>query len=104
MSLWITFLAIGMGTYVMRLSFILLVGQYNLPELVRRGLRFVPPAVLTAIIFPELLLPSGTLSISPGNFRLVAGLLAVVVAWRSQNAPLTIACGMAALWLLQAFA
>jgi branched-subunit amino acid transport protein len=65
-------------------------------------LRFVPPAVLTAIIFPELLLPNGTLDISLGNERLLAGLIAALVAWRSGNIVATIIAGMAALLIIQA--
>ena len=47
-----------------------------MPPLVRQALHYVPPAVLSAIIFPELLLPGGQLDLSMGNLRLLAGLLA----------------------------
>ena len=67
----------------------------------RQALRFVPPAVLTAIIFPELLMPSGQLDLSLGNARLFAGAAAVLVAWRTRNAVLTIVIGMLVLWVLQ---
>ena len=100
MILWLTMVAAGLVTYGIRLSFILLFGKVEMPEIIRRALRFVPPAVLTAIIFPELLLPGGTLSISPYNPRLLAGLLAALVAWRTKNVVLTIVVGMAALYLI----
>ncbi|MCI0394591.1 MAG: AzlD domain-containing protein [Chloroflexi bacterium] len=100
MTLWLTLLAIGLCTYAIRLSFILLFGRLEVPPLVQRALRFVPPAVLAAIIFPDVLMPNGVLDFSPGNPRLVAGALAVIVAWRTRNALLTIAVGMAALLLL----
>ena len=54
MTVWLTMLLVGLGTYATRLSFILLFGRREIPVGVRRALRFVPPAVLTAIIFPEL--------------------------------------------------
>jgi branched-subunit amino acid transport protein len=104
MSVWLTIAAMGIVTYVIRLSVIGAIGRIDIPPLVQRALRYVPPAVLSAIIFPELLRPAGLLDISPGNPRLVAGLLAIVVAWRTRNVLLTIAVGMAALWLLQALA
>jgi len=80
-------LIVGMGavTYAIRLSLILLLGRLRVPPLVQRGLRFVPPAVLSALIFPELLLPGGTLMLSLGNVRLLAGVLAGLVAWQSKN-------------------
>lgn len=103
MNLWLTMIAIGLATFTIRLSFISLFGAMEIPDLVRRALRFVPPAVLTAIIIPELLMPTGTINLSPGNDRLVAGLLAAVVAWRTKNVVLTILVGMLILYLLQAF-
>lgn len=97
-------LIVGMGvvTYAIRLSLILLLGRLKVPPLVQRALRFVPPAVLSALIFPELLLPGGTIMLSLGNARLLAGVLAGVVAWQSKNVLLAIGVGMAALWVLQA--
>lgn len=98
------FVIVGMGiaTYAIRLSLIPLLGRFTVPPLVQRALRFVPPAVLSALIFPELLLPGGTVMVSFGNPRLLAGVLAGVVAWKSKNVLLAIAVGMAALWVLQA--
>jgi branched-subunit amino acid transport protein len=75
--------------------------KVEIPTRLKQALRFVPPAVLSAIIFPELLQPGGRLDVSLGNERLVAGLLAMVVAWRTKNVLWTIIVGMAALWLLQ---
>ncbi len=102
MSLWLTMLFAGLVTYLIRLSFILIVGQRPVPPLLRRALRLVPPAVLTAIIFPEVFMPSGQLDISFGNARLLAGLVAILVAWRTKNAVLTIIIGMLVVWGLQA--
>lgn len=101
-SLWLMVALIGAATYLTRLSFIALVGHREIPPLARRALRLVPPAVLSAIIFPELLRPAGRLDVSLGNERLLAGLLAALVAWRTRNIFLTIGVGMAALLLLQA--
>ncbi len=101
MNLWLVFIAAGLITYGIRLSFILLMDRMEIPLVVQRGLRFVPPAVLTAIIFPELFVQEGTLNLSPANARLLAGLLAAWVAWRTKNIVLTIAVGMAALLILQ---
>ena len=100
MKLWIVFAAGGLLTYLTRLSFIALFGRYQVPEIVQRGLRFVPPAVLSAIIFQELLIRDGAVNISFGNLRLIAGLVAGVVAWRTRQPLLVILAGMVALLLL----
>jgi branched-subunit amino acid transport protein len=102
MITWLIILGMGLVTYAIRLSLIALLGRMQVPPIVQRGLRFVPPAVLSAIIFPELLRPSGALDISLNNLRLLAGVLAALVAWRTKNVLLTIAVGMAALWILMA--
>src|SRR5947199_7362322 len=101
MILWLI-LAIGLGTYLMRLSFILLLGRRPLPAAVWQVLRLVPPAVLSALIVPALLLPGGQLDLTTGNARLLAGLLAALVAWRTKNVLLTLGTGLGGLLLLQA--
>ncbi|MCC7358056.1 MAG: AzlD domain-containing protein [Anaerolineales bacterium] len=102
MALWLTVFAMGAVTYAIRLSLLGAIGRVQLPPLLVRGLRYVPPAVLTAIVAPELMLPGGTLDISWTNARLVAGALAALVAWRSRNVIWTGAAGMVALWGLTA--
>lgn len=99
-QLWLIILIIGLCTFAIRLSFILLTERMTLPPLAMRILRFVPVAVLTAIIVPALVFPAGTLDLSPGNARLLAGIVAVGVAWRTRNVALTLVVGMGTLWLL----
>ena len=102
MNLWLVMLLGGLLTFGIRLSFILLLEKLTVPDWLRRALYYVPPAVLTAIIFPEIFLHSGTFNTSLLNPRLIAGILAVIVAWRTRNAFLTVATGMAVLWIVQA--
>jgi len=100
MNIWLVMLLGGLLTFGMRLSFIYLFGRFDIPPALRRGLRFVPPAVLTAIIAPAVLMPDGVLDAGPGNFRLLAGAAAVLVAWRTKNTLLTIVAGMGTLLIL----
>lgn len=100
MSVWLVLIAGGLLTYATRLSFIALLGRWQPPPLVLRGLRFVPPAVLSAIIFQEVLIRGGQLALTFGNTRLLAALVAVLVAWRTRSPLLTIAAGMGSLVLL----
>jgi branched-subunit amino acid transport protein len=102
MNLWLIIIGMGVITYTIRLSMIVMSGQVQLSDQLQRALRYVPPAVLSAIILPERVQPGGTLDISLGNERLLAGLIAIVVAWYTQNMIWTVAIGMITLWLLQA--
>jgi branched-subunit amino acid transport protein len=49
-----------------------------------------------------LFMPGGSFDVSTGNTRLMAGIVAALVAWRSRSALLAIAVGMVALWVLNA--
>jgi len=101
MNLWLVMLSGGLITFGMRFSLIYLFGRFHVPETMRRALHYVPPAVLSALIFPELFLRAGVLTITPDNHRLMAGLVAVLVAWFSKNTLITILVGMIALFLFQ---
>jgi len=101
-SIWLLFAIIGLGTFALRFSFIYLFGKVEMPDWLRRALRFVPASVLAALVFPALTHPAGTMDISPSNIRLLAGLIGGIVAWKTRNVLWTIIVGMAALWILQA--
>jgi len=88
-------------TYATRLSFILLPHPERLPEVFRRGLRLVAPAVLAAIIVPQVIvLESGEAEFF--GPRPAAALLAALIGWRTRNTWLAIGGGMISLWILQA--
>ena len=103
MNIWAVMVLGGLLTFGIRFSLIYLFGRFEVPRAIRAALRFVPPAVLSAIVFPELFLHSGSLDLSLGNHRLLAGLVAMLAAWRTRNSLVTILAGMAALLALQVF-
>jgi branched-subunit amino acid transport protein len=96
------FLVAGMAfvTLAVRYPLLAFLSKGTLPSYLLAALKFIPPAVLTAIVVPTLLAPNGTeLNLSLRNDYLIAGLVTVVVAWRSKNLLLTLGIGMATLWL-----
>ena len=99
MILWLIILAMAALTFYQRASFLLLPERVQLPPLMVSALRYVPAAVLTAIWAPELLLQNGVPSVALGNERLLAGLVAIGVAWRWRVTFGTILAGLAALHL-----
>ena len=102
LTLWLAVTGAGIITFALRLSFIALLGRIELPILLSRALRFVPAAVFTAVVVPLLFYVDGAVEVSLGNERLLAGLAAVLIAWRTRSVPLTLVGGMATLWALQA--
>ncbi len=97
--LWLALIVTGLLTFGLRVAFIVGWHRLTMPPLLQRALRFVPIAVLVALVVPDLLLVQGELALP--NERLLAGLVAIAVAWRTRNVLLTIASGMASLLLLQ---
>lgn len=102
LTFWLTILGAGTATFALRLSFIALLGRVETPVFLERALRFVPAAVLTAVVIPLLFYANGALDLSLGNERLLAGVVAALIAWRTRNVLFTLGGGMAALWTLQA--
>lgn len=101
MNIWLTLILGGLITFGIRFSLIYLFGKFEIPPTMQRALRYVPPAVLSAIIFPELFYSEGGLDLAVTNTRLIAGLIAILVAWFSKNTLLTIIVGMVVLLVLQ---
>lgn len=98
-AFWLLILGLAVTSFVPRASFITLFARWPVPAVVQRGLRFVPAAVFSAILVPELVLTAGSLHLGLDNPRLLAGILGGAIAWRTRNTLLTIVAGMLALHL-----
>jgi branched-subunit amino acid transport protein len=88
MTLWLTLFGMALVTFALRASFLVLPPTVDSPPLLKRALRYVPAAVLTAIWAPEVLVM---------NEQLLAGVVAIAVAWRWNRTFATIAAGLLAL-------
>ena len=93
---WPVILISGAGTYAMRASFLAAAHRLaEVPPALARVLRQIPPAALAAIILPALVRPEGEADLF--HPRVLAGLVAALVAWRTRNVGLTLVAGMAVL-------
>lgn len=101
MSIWLVIGGMALVTYGTRLLPLTAIDSNALPVWVRRGLAYVPVAVLSAIIGPSFV-PHSSWGDVVLDERLLAGLVAVGVAWRYKNTVVTILVGMVALLVLQA--
>jgi branched-subunit amino acid transport protein len=99
--LLLTMAACGLVTFLIRLSFIAGGRWLAAGPGFSAILRYVPPAVLGALIAPEIF-PAGAASLGfADNPRLWAAGVALAVAWATRHVLATIAAGMLALWVLQ---
>jgi branched-subunit amino acid transport protein len=89
-------------TFGVRYPMLAIVGRLQLPPSVIRALGYVPVAVLTGIIVPEVVMPQDRIDIGINNAYLVAGILAVIVSWRTKNLLATIVIGMSGFLLWRA--
>lgn len=92
-------LAGGVLTFASRAVFLLGGSRWSPGPRFRALLAYVPPAVLAALIAPEIFVQEGSLQLGADNARLWAALLAAGVAWKTRSVLATIAVGLAALWL-----
>lgn len=99
--LWIAVIVGGIGTFSMRASFLMAAHRMaDVPPLVQRILRQIPPAALASLVLPAFLRPDGHLDLwTP---ELGAGLVAALVAWRTRNSILTLVVGMVVLVTIEA--
>ncbi len=97
MSSFEILMVIGMMavTFGVRYPVLALVSRLSLPPAVLDALKFIPPAVLTAIVVPAVLMPDGLVSFGFDNAYLIAGIAAALISWRTKNLLLTIVLGMA---------
>ena len=99
-TLWGVIVVIGVATYLIRLSFIGLFGYLDeVPPAVERALRYVPAAVLAALVLPSFITLGGGAGLAAD--RLVGGTLAAAVAWRTGSVFATMAAGMGGLWAVR---
>ena len=89
-------------TFGIRYSMFALAERVDFPPGLENALRYVPPAVLTAIIVPAILIPNGgSIDLHYTNPYLVGALVAFAAGWFKQNLLLTITSGMIAFWAWQ---
>ncbi|MEX1247702.1 MAG: AzlD domain-containing protein [Anaerolineales bacterium] len=93
---------IAVATMATRIPVLLWLSRRKLPKGLFRALKYVPGAVLSAIIFPAVLLADGKLALQADNAPLAASVIAALVSWRTRSLLLTIILGMITLFLWKA--
>lgn len=99
--LWATILGLGVGTYLIRLSFIGLAAGREFPDWALRLLRYVPVTVLPALVAPMVVWPKGAGG-ETDPARLAAALAALAVGALARSLFWAVAAGLGVLFGLQA--
>lgn len=96
-EIWLVIGLLALGTFVIRFSFLGLIGDRPMPPLVLRLLRYTPVAVLPGMVAPLVLWPAAT----DGSFdppRAFAALAALAVGLASRNMLLAASAGALTLY------
>ncbi|MFN6978637.1 MAG: AzlD domain-containing protein [Gemmobacter sp.] len=97
-EVWAVILGVGVGTFLIRFSFLGLVGTRPLPAGIQRLLRYTAVAVIPGLVAPLVLWPAATGG-TPDAARLIAAAVTLAAGMVTRRPLLSILCGAAALWL-----
>lgn len=100
LKLWTVVAIVGVLNYLSRLSFIAIFAHRHVPALMGRAFRYVPAAMLTALVLPMVVASPGDAAIASVP-KIVAAIVAGVVAFLTHSTLKTLGAGMLTLWALQ---
>ncbi|MDB2507774.1 AzlD domain-containing protein [Planktomarina temperata] len=101
-TLWLVIAGLAFGSWLLRFSFLGIIGNKELPEWVKRHLRYTLVAVMPGIIAPLVFMPRAT----DGAFdlpRFLAALVTLLVGVWEGNLLLAIAAGGVTLYSMLNF-
>ncbi|GGN06990.1 AzlD domain-containing protein [Halarchaeum nitratireducens] len=102
LTTWALIAAIAVPTFLIRFSFIGLLGRVGgVPDWAERALAFVPAAVLAALVVPDIVTIRATVAATIAQEKVVAGLVAAGVAYYTEDVLATIAVGMGVFWAIR---
>ena len=94
--------AMAVVTFLIRYSLLAFSSQIKLPAQLIEALEYLPPAILTAIIVPAVLMPTGDkILLNYTNAKLVGAIAAILIGWRTKNLLATIIGGMLTFFIWQ---
>lgn len=97
-EIWAIIVAMGIGTFLIRFSFLGIIGNRTLPPAVLRLLRYTPVAVMPGLVAPLVLWPQATGGeTDPARLAAAIATLALGIAFR--NVLVAIFGGAAVLYL-----
>lgn len=100
-QLWTIILVLGAGTFLLRFSFLGILGNRDLPPWLLRHLRYTAVGILPAMVTPLVLWPEATGG-TPDPVRVMAAAVALGVGLWTKSAIWAILSGMGSFWALGA--
>ena len=102
MNTWVVIVTAGLGSYLFRLSMIILAGRITMPPPAERASGLVVPAAFAALAAAGVAAACGGLGITQSAAPLVAVAAAVIAVLRTGSSQAAILVGMPVLWIATA--
>ena len=102
MNTWIVIVAVGLGSYLFRLSMIILTGRITMPPYLERASGLVVPAAFAALAAAGVAATCSGLGVTRAAAPLAAAAVAVIAVLRTGSPQAAILAGMPALWIATA--
>lgn len=99
LTIWLVIVVLGIGTFLIRWSFLGTLGDRQLPDWVLRMLRYTPVAVLPALVAPLVVWPAAAGG-QPDPARMAAATVTVAVGLWTKNMIVAILAGAITLYAL----
>lgn len=96
-QIWLIIVVLGIGTFLIRFSFLGLIGTRPMPQILLRLLRYTPVAVLPAMVAPLVIWPAATAG-APEPVRIAAAIAALAVGYWKRAALWAIGAGAVTLY------
>ncbi|WP_333711970.1 AzlD domain-containing protein [Yoonia sp.] len=97
-EIWTIIVIMGIGTFVIRFSFLGLIGDRPMPAFVLRLLRYTPVAVLPGMVAPLVIWPAATGGVFD-PVRALAAIATVIIGVWTRNVLWAIFCGGVTLYV-----
>lgn len=94
-AILLTIVGMALVTYIPRLIPVALLSSRSLPPLVIAWLRYVPVAVLAALLFPSIIVQENQVNLGPSNLFFWAALPTLLAAWKTRSLFGSVVVGMA---------
>ena len=102
MNTWLVIVAVGLGSYLFRLSMIILTGRITMPPYLERASGLVVPAAFAALAAAGVAAACSGLGITGAAAPLTAVAAAVIAVLRTGSPQAAILVGMPVLWIATA--
>jgi len=102
MNTWIVIVAVGLGSYLFRLSMIILTGRITMPPYLERASGLVVPAAFAALAAAGVAAACSGAGVTGAAASLAAVVAAVIAVLRTGSSQAAILVGMPVLWIATA--